>query len=304
MAPGAADRLGRLAAAGRGLVRLRKVPAVRGAAWVRQGFATFARRPLAFAALFGTFLFAGLVAALLPWVGPLLVLAALPLVSLGFMLATKRALEGGFPSLTVFAAPLRGERRATLALLRLGLLYAAGTLAVMSLSDLADGGTFEALQQAMAQSRQEGEAGSDEVGALLADPRLQGGMLLRFALAALLALPFWHAPALVHWAGQGAGQAIFSSTVACWRNRGAFLVYGLAWVGVILGFGVAANLLAALLGSPRLIALAAVPTGLLFSTVFYVSLYFTFVDCFADDGAPDAALPAPEEADGEKAHER
>lgn len=282
-------------------MKLRQVPAVRGAVWLRQGFATFARRPLAFAALFGTFLFAGLVAAMLPWIGPLLVLAALPLVSLGFMLATKRTLEGVFPSVTVFVEPVRSDRRTALTLLRLGLLYAAGTVAVMTLSDLADGGTFEALQEAMADAGDESDAGAGErrVAELLADPRLQGGMLLRFVLAALLALPFWHAPALAHWAGQGAGQAIFSSTVACWRNRGAFVVYGLAWIGVILGFGIAANLLAVLLGSPRIVALAAVPTGLLFSTVFYVSLWFTFADCFAADDAPDvAAPPALEGGDG------
>ena len=53
-------------------MRLHRVPAVRGAAWVRQGFAVFARRPLAFAALFTAFLFFALVTALLPFVGPLL----------------------------------------------------------------------------------------------------------------------------------------------------------------------------------------------------------------------------------------
>lgn len=286
-------------------MKLRQVPAVRGAVWVRQAFAAFGHRPLAFAALFGAFLFAGLLFAMLPWVGPLLVLAALPLVSLGFMLATKRSLEGGFPSVAVFAEPLRGDRQVVVTLLRLGLIYAVGTLGVMALSDLADGGTFEALQEAMARTRQQGqgEAGNDEVARLLADPRLQRGMLVRFVLAVLLALPFWHAPALAHWAGQGAGQAIFSSTVACWRNRGAFVVYGLAWIGVILGFGIVANLLAALLGSPRIVALAAVPTGLLFSTVFYVSLYFTFTDCFAEGDAPDT-VPPPAIEDGEGAQDR
>jgi hypothetical protein len=270
-------------------MRLRHVPAHRGAAWVRQGFVVFARRPLAFAALFTAFLFCGLLAALLPFVGPLLLLTALPLVSLGFMLATQRTLQGRFATIAVFAAPLRHDRRAALALLKLGLLYAAATMAVMSLSDLADGGTFQALQDAMAGSRAAGEASREEIAALLADPRLAGGMLLRFTLAALLSLPFWHAPALAYWAGQGVGQALFSSTLACWRNRAAFLVYGLAWSGVVLGFGVVANVLAALLAHPQLIALVAVPAGLLFSTVFYVSLYFTFADCFA---AGDAAASA------------
>lgn len=278
-------------------MRLRQVRAGRGAAWVRQAFAVFARRPLAFAALFTAFLFFALVAVLLPLVGPLLVLTALPLVSLGFMRATQRTLHGRFPTLAVFVTPLRRDRRAAAVLVKLGLAYAVATMAVMTLSDFADGGTFEALQEALAGGRGGAEANREEIAALLADPRLEGGLLLRFALAALLSLPFWHAPALAYWAGQGVGQALFSSTLACWRNRGAFVVYGLSWAGVILGFGVVANVLAALLAHPQLMALVAVPAGLVFSTVFYVSLYFTFADCFAPGDAAatagDAALGAP-----------
>ena len=220
-------------------------------------------------------------------------LASLPLVSLGFMRATQHTLKGKFPTLAVFVTPLRRDRRMTLALLKLGLVYALATIAVMTLSDLADGGTFEALQEAMADSRGGSEAGREQIAELLGDPRLALGMLLRLSLAALLALPFWHAPALAYWAGQGWAQALFSSTIACWRNGRAFLVYGLVWAGVIGGFGLAVNLLAVLLSRPQLLALIAVPAGLLFSTVFYASLWFTFADCFAaDDAAAPPTLPA------------
>ena len=43
------------------------------------------------------------------------------------------------------------------------------------------------------------------------------------------------------------------------------------------------------LAQPQLIALAAIPAGLLFSTIFYASLYFTVTDCFAVEAQPDAA---------------
>ena len=39
-------------------------------------------------------------------------------------------------------------------------------------------------------------------------------------------------------------------------------------MGVVLG------------GTPQMLAVAALPAGLMFSTAFYVSLYFTFADCF------------------------
>lgn len=265
-------------------MRLQVVEPRRGAQWVRAGFAVFFKRPLAFAALFTLFVFAALVAMLLPLVGAWLLPAALPLVSLAFMLATQRTLAGRVPTPSVFIEPLRVSPARTRALLQMGLAYALCSVAVIWLSDAVDGGKFEALQEAMAS----GKSDSGEIAALLGDARLQFGVLLRLALAALLSLPFWHAPALVHWGELGLAKALFFSTVACWRNLGAFTVYGLAWAGVLLVFGILANLLAAVTAQPQFIAFTAVPAGLLFSTVFYASLYFTVTDCFAVDSGPPA----------------
>jgi len=191
------------------------------------------------------------------------------------------------PGPRVFVAPFRISRPRSIALVKMGLAYAVASIAIIWLSDLVDGGKFEALQEAMASGKEDATA----IATLLGDPQLQIGLLLRFGLASLLSLPFWHAPALVHWGEQGVGKALFFSTVACWRNMGAFSVYALVWGGLILLFGIVANLLAALLQQAQLIALAAVPAGLLFSTVFYTSLYFTFSDCFAVEGRspPDPA---------------
>ena len=270
-------------------MKLQLVPARQGARWVRDGFAVFFKRPMAFAALFTMFLFFGLVAMLLPLVGPWLLLSALPLVSLAFMLATHRTLRGQPLGPAVFVEPLRVSRERTTALIQMGMAYAVGSFLIIWLSDTADGGKFEALQDALAGAK--GDAAA--IGALLADPQLQFGLLLRFGLAALLSLPFWHAPALVHWGAFDVRKALFFSTVACWRNMGAFSVYGLAWAGVIVAFGVLANLLAAVLGQPQLIAFSAIPAGLLFSTVFYASLYFTVNDCFAVEPGTAAARDEP-----------
>ena len=274
-------------------LRLRSVRAAQGLAWVRQGLRTFMKQPMAFAALFAAFMFAVFVLALLPVVGSLMVLALLPLVTLGFMNATRITLEGGFPTPRVFAEPLRGDRPRALALVKLGLVYAAATFIVMWLSDWADGGAFEALMQGPPAGGK--TSAPADMAARLAAPGLASGLLLRFGLAGLLAVPFWHAPALVLWGGQGAAQALFSSTLACWRNRGAFTVYMLAWVAMIALFGTLGSLVFTLVGVPSLFAVAVVPMSLLFTTVFYVSLYFTFSDCFdTGNGTPDSgAIPAP-----------
>ena len=268
-------------------MKLLTVPASRGVLWVRSGFRVFFGRPLAFAALFATFLFGAMLMLLVPGIGALLLLTSLPLVSQGFMLATQRALAGQTPMANVFIEPVRGRRPQAIAMLKIGLIYAAASLFIMWFSTVVDGGTFDALQEAMTSKTVD----TERLDALLSDPRLSLGMLVRLGLASLLALPFWHAPALVHWDGQGPAQSLFSSTIACWRNKGAFAIYGLTWAALVVLFAMLVNTVFVLLGAPQLVAVAALPAGLMFSTVFYASLYFTFTDCFEQ---PAAVVPAPD----------
>jgi hypothetical protein len=262
-------------------MKLQLVRASRGALWVRQGFVLFFKQPVAFAGLFATFMFAVFVLTLVPFIGSLLVLAALPLASLGFMIATRAAMGGRFALPGVFIEPLRGPRPRVLAIVQLGLLYAAATYTIIWLSDMVDGGALDRLLDALSS----GKADQESLVQKLSDTQLQAGLLLRFGLAGLLSVPFWHAPALVHWGQHSVGKALFSSTVAVWRNRGAFAVYSLVWFAVIMLFAFLANLVFGLLGQTQLVALAAMPASLIFSTVFYASLYFTFADCFAPDAA-------------------
>jgi hypothetical protein len=273
-------------------MKLRLIPAARGALWVRQGFVIFFKQPLGFALLFASFLFALFLSVLLPLVGSLLLLALLPLVSLGFMIGTRKALAGRLPMPNSFIEPLRLGRPRVVALLQLGVLYAACTAFIMWLSDMVDAGALDTAMQTMSSST----ASPESMQEALSNSRLQMGLLLRFGLAGLLSVPFWHAPALVHWGAQPAAKALFFSLMACWRNRGAFAVYALTWTAVILVFAVAANLMFALLGQGQLMAMAAMPASLIFSTVFYASLYFTFADCFEVDGSEPAPSSPAEDA--------
>lgn len=262
-------------------MRLRIVPARRGALWVRDAFRLYFTKPLPFAVLFVVFLAGMLGMLMLPLVGSALLLLAMPFVTLGFMIASRRAREGqGFtPAVFIEALRTPGQRRKDL--LRMATAYAVVTVGIILISAWVDGGSFDALQQAMMAEPADPKAVSDA----LDDSRLQAGMIVRFGLAALLALPFWHAPALIHWHGVGFAKSIFFSTVACWRSRTAFLAYGLAWLAVMVLFSLLARVVFGLMGEPRLLVLIALPAGLLFSTVFYVSLYDTFADSFDTDPA-------------------
>ena len=91
-------------------------------------------------------------------------------------------------------------------------------------------------------------------------------------------MPFWHAPALVYWGGQTVGKSLFFSTVACWRNKGAFAVYALDWLGHRDGSRWRAQLVFAVLGQPHR-ALVRAGRADLHDRVLRVAL-FTFADCF------------------------
>jgi hypothetical protein len=266
------------------LLHLQTVPARNGLLWIRHGLKVFQRKPLAMAGLLSIFLFIAFAMLLLPGVGMVLLLMAMPLLSLGFMLATHLVLQDQTPTAAVFAAPLKLTPERRKSQLVLGACYALATVAIGLLSEWVDGGSFEALQKLIFE-----DAPADKVAEAAADPRLFWGAITRLGLAALLSVPFWHAPALIHWGGQGLSQALFSSSIGIWRNRAAFAYNGLLWAALVISMGVACSLLSALLGLGQLLPLLVMPLGLLMTTVFYASLYFTFIDCFMF-GAPKDIL--------------
>ena len=265
-------------------LHLQRVPARNGRLWIRHGFKVFQRQPMAMAGLFGLFLFVGFVVMLIPGVGVVLTMAALPLLSLGFMLATHLALQKKTPTAAVFIAPLKLTPERRRSQLMLCFAYAGAMLAIGLLADWVDGGSTRDLQKLIAEN-----ADSDTITHAATDPRLLWGMATRLGLIGLLSVPYWHAPALVHWGGQGVAQALFSSSLALWRNKGAFAVNSLLWLGLLVGMAGIVSLVFGLLGLAQLAPLVLMAFGLLMSTVFYTSLYFAFVDCFMF-GAPNDLL--------------
>jgi hypothetical protein len=256
---------------------LKTPAAARGALWVREGFRLFGRKPLAFSGLFAAFLFASLLVALLPVIGWVLQAMMLPLLSLGFMVASAGALKGDSVHPGQFFEPFQAAPTAQKrALLVLCALYGAATLVLALVADGVAGGKLGTLLELM----MAGPERAEERDALAADPDVFLGSLIFTLGVPALSVPFWHAPALVHWGAQGVGQALFSSTLAVWRAKGAFVVYLLAWMALMLVFVTVAAVLLQLLGGGGLAGLVAIPAVLLFSTVFYVSLVFCFSDSF------------------------
>jgi len=265
-------------------LQLKTVAMAHGPRWVADGFRAFGRKPLALGLLFLLFLAASaLVAGLLPVVGGLLQLMALPLLSLGYMVATQSALLGGPVHPGQFFEPLRTDPARRRALLVLCASYGVLAFALLMLCTWVSDDALTRLQKLM----QGGTASRAQIDALLDEPGVTRAAWLLGGLGTALSVPYWFAPALVHWSGQGAMQSLFSSTLALWRNKGAFTTFIATWVAVVTVVSVLLSVLLSALGAAAFAGMMLMPLALLFSTVFYVSQLFAFNDNFG--GAPAAA---------------
>ena len=264
-------------------MKLNIVPARTGLVWVKLGIKTFLQQPLAMSGLFFMFMALLSIASLLPFIGSALALALLPAATLGLMAATKEATKGKFPMPLILISAFRAGQQRLKAMIALGAMYAVGFLLIMGISSLIDGGQFARLYLVGGKITQE----------LVLQSDFQAAMWVTLALYLPLSLMFWHAPALVHWHGVAPVKSVFFSLMACYKNFGAFTVYGLVWMGMFMLAMMAVGVVAALFGNAAFATLAMFPIALVFFAMFFTSIYFTFQDSFdAIEGAPnDTAQP-------------
>lgn len=254
-------------------MHLNQVSAGHGWVWVKQGLRVFFKQPLAMASLFFMFMMGVSLLAVIPLVGTFLAVALVPAGTLGLMAASREADAGRFPMPVTLLTAFRDGSERSKAMWLLGGLYAAVLLVVMLLSSLL-------LPTEALQALQGDQVDPEKVRETLMGPGLLAVALLYVPMLAA----FWHAPPLVHWHGVTPVKALFFSWLACWRNKGAMLVFGLGWLGIFLLAGLLTSLVAGLLG-PQALAIVTYPMVLLLAGMFHASLYFTFRDSFVTHNA-------------------
>jgi hypothetical protein len=260
-------------------MKLKLVPARQGIVWVRMGIRTFFKQPLALTGLFFMFMAAMSVLSIVPVLGSGIALALLPAATLGLMAATQEANKGKFPMPVLLISAFRAGRQQLRSMVVLGVLYALGFALVIGLSTLVDDGQFARLYLG-------GEVNPEQ----LMQSDFELAALTAMALYLPLSLMFWHAPALVHWHGVSPVKSLFFSLVACMRNFWAFALFGLTWMAVFLTAGLVIAIIASLAGSVAVVNAVLLPVGLSMATMFFTSIYFTFVDTFdLTPGEPDDA---------------
>ena len=258
-------------------MKLNIVPASRGAQWVKLGIQTFLKQPLALSGLFFIFLAVMSLLSVLPIVGSAMAFVLMPGVTLGLLAASREASNGKFPMPTILITGFRAGPVQRRHILVLGALYTVCIVFIVCATPLVDGGSFAKLmllgQPVSVEARQEMD--------------FQLAMLFASGLNMPLTLLFCHASALIHWHGVPPVKSLFFSLAAIASNFRAFVVYGLVWMGVFLGFGIIMATLVAALGGVEAVAAIAYPAAMLIATMVFTSIYFTFHDSFEQTPGED-----------------
>lgn len=247
----------------------------RGWAWLHEGLALWRRSPALLTFLAFGYLLALLVISVFPVIGQPVASLLMPVLSLG-VLNGCRAIDSGRkvgPDVL-----LSGFKANVQTLVTIGGLYLVGSLAVLALTSLADGGV---LLKVMTGGR------VDE--AATRDPNLMLALLLAIALSTPVMMAYWFAPLLAGWWKLSAPKAMFFSFHACLRNWRPFFAYAIA---LMLFCAVLPGILLGVVGliSPQLATLLSIPLPLLLVPVVFASFYANARDVF---GLPADAINGP-----------
>ncbi|WP_085314771.1 BPSS1780 family membrane protein [Derxia lacustris] len=252
-----------------------RLPAAAGWHWIRDGFALFRRQPIALMTLFLFYLFTLFLVVLIPLAGPLVEIALMPGLSVGFLSAAKAASEGRGVNVRELVVGFRAnDGRAAKPLLQLGGLYFLAICAVFVLSAALDDGT---LYQLFIEGR-------EPVPGELESPRLTASMLAAIVGYLAVTLSFWFAPALVAWHEVPPLKALFFSMVAGWRNIGAFFNFFAGAFAVMLLAQVLLVAPLALFGAPAsLQAFLVMPLSVVVFSTLHCAIYLSYRQTFGLD---------------------
>jgi len=253
-------------------MQLNKTQASDGYLWVRQGLWLFKKNPLAFLMLVFLYVFIAQFAILIPVFGVFAVLLLTPALTVGFMTACQRVIRGEKVLPSVYLVSLKGSDADPLTrkkLLILGTIYA---FAILLLSLIAS--AFIDFQQLIPLLTEQKQPTIREV------QELYTGLGIGLLLYIPVAMVMWFAPVLIAWEKMSVAQALFSSWIACWTNKAAFIFYLLIWAALIIAVPFFMEALLDSLGARAVIPFIIPPYSMAALTVMYCSFFATWKACF------------------------
>jgi hypothetical protein len=254
-------------------MQLNQTKASDGYLWIRQGLWLFKKSPLAFLILVFLYIFIAQFAILIPVFGVFLVLVLTPALTVGFMTACQMVIRGERVLPTVYLIGFKqfGDL-ARKNLLVLGTIYA---FLVLILSLIAS--AFIDFQQLIPILTEQNPPNLREVKELYTG--LGVGVLLYIPVAMVM----WFSPVLIAWEKMSVAQALFSSWIACWSNRGAFIFYLLIWAVFIVAVPFFIEAFLNGIGLRVAIPFIIPPYSMAALTVMYCSFFATWKACFTKE---------------------
>lgn len=244
------------------------LPPLAGWYWIKSGYALFRRQPVAMLFWSVTTSFIINILGLIPMLGQLVLICITPILTYLTLCACKNIADNQKIKLDTWLYPLKQDG-ITKILLRLGLVYMAANIiaafvavtpfmgSLTSALGSTENPDFDALMQAMS-----------------------APLMLFGFLYILISAIFWHTPALIGWHNVPIRKSLFFSTVACWRNKYAIIVYVAFWLGVFYGFhGLIGELLAVGV-STALVAWLSMTLDIFITAILYCSFYEIYTSIF------------------------
>jgi hypothetical protein len=253
-------------------MKLNSVVPKEGYTWIRQGIWLFKQNPLAFLMLIFMYVFVAQLAVIIPVIGVFAVLLLTPTLSVGFMTACRQAIQKERIRPMVYLVALQSGQLIRRRILQLGLVYAALIL-MMSfvLSLMVD---FESLLPLLTSDKPVTPEALRQIYLVLVF-----GAILYIPIAMLM----WFSPVLVAWADMPIPQALFSSWIACWANKGAFFFYMTIWSTVLIAIPLSIGMVFDALDLGQAASFVVAPLSMAGLTIMHCSFYATWKACFTED---------------------
>jgi hypothetical protein len=252
--------------------------------WVIEGFRILGTRPLAILGLTVLFLFTVILPTVFPVIGGFAPLLLTPGLAVGFMAAVRTVSVGKMPSPWILYSGFTDHGgQGWKPLLILGAMNATLTGLVLMLTVLADGGTLLRLATGAIDPN---DGAVQDVSLAYA-----GAVFLLLYLPVQMAM--WYAPVFVGWHRVPPAKALFFSFVAVWRNKAAFIVYGIGWMLVAVTLSMALQVLRAALPE-GVMPIVMSPVSLAMLGALYCSFWPSYRDVVVEAELPATEQPTTE----------
>jgi hypothetical protein len=287
--------------------------------WISAGWQMFRRQPFSFMALLFFFWlvllcssaligwFAQGIGLLLPGVsvdfvatiGSLLFAALTPALTVGFLQACRVAASGIAIHPLLLFAPFRAGRKTVTRLLSLGIIQMLVLILILLATNDSDvirssppparpAATAGAATSA-AKIDERSDEKRDPAAPSAADEEEMQRRVRELTIQCLAYLPvallMWYAPMLVAWHDVPVGKSLFFSLVGVWRNRAAFIVYGIGWLAIWMSLSIVIAVVSLIVGVGNVAAIVVAPLAMVLLTCMYCSMYQTYATVYVETPA-------------------